>query len=63
MDSHLSFLSRANAVKLRLEAEGMYSTAEALDLVIGAYMKCHSEELLRQYDFNLTYACSWLTRH
>ncbi|WP_170565428.1 hypothetical protein [Ruegeria atlantica] len=63
MKTHIGFLTKAKEMKLRLEAEGMHSTAEALDQIINTYIKDHSDELLLQKEPNVPKAYLWLTRH
>ena len=63
MKTHVSFLQKATEAKLRLEAEGLFLTAEALAQLISSYVEGHSEELCLQNEPNISKACSSLTRH
>ena len=63
METHDSFLRKAEEVTRRLEAEGMHLTAEALKMVMGSYARDQKKEKPTLREPNISKEYSWLTRH
>ncbi|EEE35964.1 hypothetical protein RKLH11_3565 [Rhodobacteraceae bacterium KLH11] len=57
----MNFVQRANEIEQRLEAEGMYLTAEAMRKVVEAYIRSETNELYQMCKPKVSKQYQWLT--